>query len=81
MAFSSVLYFVAQIFVAWIWKDPSYSLWTNTISDLGNTVCHGTKYANVAINEADLILAAERLHAHLAGQRLTAKVVPLKLAN
>jgi len=35
---SSILYFIAQIFVGWIWKPP-YSLWTNTISDLGNTAC------------------------------------------
>jgi hypothetical membrane protein len=39
VAASSVLYFVAQVFVAWIWKDPPYSLWANTISDLGNTAC------------------------------------------
>ncbi len=58
VAFSSVLYFVAQIFVAWIWKDPSYSLWTNTISDLGNTVCHGTKYANVCSTRHDYMNAA-----------------------
>lgn len=36
---SSSLYFVAQIFVAWIWTKPSYSVISNTISDLGNTHC------------------------------------------
>ena len=36
---SSILYFFAQVFVGWIWTSPQYSLWTNTISDLGNTHC------------------------------------------
>jgi hypothetical membrane protein len=35
---SSVLYFMAQIVVGWIWKPP-YSIAHNTISDLGNTRC------------------------------------------
>jgi hypothetical membrane protein len=39
VAGTSILYFVAQVFVAWIWNNPPYSLWANTISDLGNTVC------------------------------------------
>ena len=42
---SSALYFFAQIFVAWVFH-PSYSLVSNTISDLGNTECgrYGTGY-------------------------------------
>lgn len=45
---SSALYFYAQIFVAWVF-NPShhpYSLVTNTISDLGNSVCgtYGSEY-------------------------------------
>ncbi len=35
---ASVLYFIDQIFVGWIWHPP-YSFVTNTISDLGNTAC------------------------------------------
>jgi hypothetical membrane protein len=35
---ASVLYFIDQIFVGWVWRPP-YSLITNTISDLGNTAC------------------------------------------
>ncbi len=35
---ASVLYFVAQIFVGWIWNPP-YSFVDNTISDLGNSAC------------------------------------------
>jgi hypothetical membrane protein len=42
---SSALYFFAQIFVAWVFH-PSYSLVSNTISDLGNTACgpYGSAY-------------------------------------
>ena len=42
---SSVLYFVAQIVVAWNWKPP-YSVVRNNISDLGNTHCgkYGLEY-------------------------------------
>jgi len=36
---SSALYFYAQIATAWVFGPPSYSLVTNTISDLGNTAC------------------------------------------
>ena len=35
---ASVLYFVAQLAVGWVWNPP-YSLVNNTISDLGNTTC------------------------------------------
>jgi hypothetical membrane protein len=42
----STLYFLAQVAVAWVW-DPPYSFANNTISDLGNTVCHGANYSNV----------------------------------
>jgi len=35
---SSVLYFIVQIVVASVWL-PSYSWFSNTISDLGNTSC------------------------------------------
>ena len=35
---ASVLYFIDQIFVGWVWRPP-YSLIRNTISDLGNTAC------------------------------------------
>jgi hypothetical membrane protein len=34
----SSLYFLAQVFVGWVWKPP-YSVIHNTISDLGNTAC------------------------------------------
>jgi hypothetical membrane protein len=40
----SITYFVAQCFAAQVWR-PNYSFVTNTISDLGNTVCgsyHGS---------------------------------------
>lgn len=45
---SSALYFYAQIFVAWVF-NPShapYNVVSNTISDLGNTVCgpYGREY-------------------------------------
>jgi hypothetical membrane protein len=36
---SSAIYFAVQVFVAWIWKNPRYSVVSNTISDLGNTRC------------------------------------------
>ena len=42
----STLYFLAQVAVAWVWVPP-YSFANNTISDLGNTACHGTTYSNV----------------------------------
>jgi hypothetical membrane protein len=35
---ASILYFVDQIFVGWVWHPP-YSFIKNTISDLGNTAC------------------------------------------
>lgn len=35
---ASVLYFIDQIFVGWVWHPP-YSLVSNTISDLGSTAC------------------------------------------
>jgi len=35
---ASVLYFLDQIFVGWVWHPP-YSFVSNTISDLGNTRC------------------------------------------
>jgi hypothetical membrane protein len=34
----SALYFLAQVFVGWVWRPP-YSIVHNTISDLGNTAC------------------------------------------
>ncbi|MGO9343241.1 MAG: DUF998 domain-containing protein [Acidimicrobiales bacterium] len=42
---ASVLYFIDQIFVGWVWHPP-YSLVSNTISDLGNTACgrYGDSY-------------------------------------
>ena len=42
----STLYFLAQVAVAWVWVPP-YSFANNTISDLGNTACHGATYSNV----------------------------------
>ena len=60
VAGSSILYFAAQIFVAWNWKNPSYSLWTNTISDLGNTVCgnYGKPALHVCSTNHDWMNAA-----------------------
>jgi hypothetical membrane protein len=58
VAVASVVYFVAQIFVAWVWKNPPYSLWTNTISDLGNTVCYGKHYPTVCSTRHDYMNAA-----------------------
>lgn len=42
----SALYFLAQVVVGWVWHPP-YSFINNTISDLGNTACHGRGYPNV----------------------------------
>ena len=42
----SALYFLMQVVVGWVWHPP-YSLISNTISDLGNTACHGREYHNV----------------------------------
>jgi hypothetical membrane protein len=51
---------MAQVFAAWNWKSPSYSLWTNTISDLGNTVCgdYGNPKLNVCSTNHDYMNAA-----------------------
>src|SRR4029077_18142736 len=48
------------VFVAWIWRNPSYSLRTNTISDLGNTVCgdYGKPALHVCSTRHDWMNAA-----------------------
>lgn len=43
----SALYFLAQVVVGWVWHPRPYSFINNTISDLGNTACHGRGYPSV----------------------------------
>jgi hypothetical membrane protein len=53
----SILYFLAQIVVGWVWNPP-YSVIKNTISDLGNTACGTYRGAYVCSPRHDLMNAA-----------------------